>query len=111
MSPHQSETELDAIFASWTKQVNPAPTKQQRADFRNFVRWCDFYGVSMPAEGSDIANFLLELVVDGASISNISRIAESIVACYEERGCPLHQPPIRAALAMAQAQLGPRTVN
>jgi hypothetical protein len=77
-----------------------------------FVSWCHFHDLPMPANGEMVATYLLEMMTDGASLPDIKRAAKSIAACYAQRRCFLDSIPIKAALALAAAQLSPnRTIN
>jgi hypothetical protein len=89
-----------------------APSDEQRNDLRHFLDWCAFYGLPMPAGGDEVAEYPLDMMVDGAPLADIQRAASSIAACYEQRRCFLDPAPIRAALKIAAAQLSPgRTLN
>jgi hypothetical protein len=92
---------LSDVLACWLRGC---------ADFRHFLDWCAFYDLPMPADGKEVANYLLELLVDGATLPDLKRAAASIAACYEQRHCFLDQRPIRAAIAMATAQTSPNRV-
>ena len=86
------------------------PNKKQGDDFRAFTDWCAFYGLSMPVSADEVAAYLLELAVDGASLATIRRSAASIGAHYRQRRHFLDDAPIKAALAIAEAQLAPNRV-
>jgi hypothetical protein len=64
----------------------------------------------MPAEGEAVAQYLLELMADGAALSEIRRVAVSISTSYKRRRCFLDALPVEAALAMCEAQLSPDRV-
>jgi hypothetical protein len=78
--------------------------------FRRFLDWAAFMGLQMPADGGDVAGYLLELLADGASLPMIKRAAKAIQGAYVERRCYLDPRPIEAALAIAATQLSPNRV-
>jgi hypothetical protein len=86
------------------------PSAKQRDDFRAFMDWCNFYDLPMPVHGEEVAAYLLEMMADGASLAVIKRTAASIAACYAQRRCFLDSVPVKAALALAAAQLSPNRV-
>jgi hypothetical protein len=87
------------------------PSTEQQNDMRAFIDWCRFYDVPVPARGEDIADYLIDIMVDGkAVLDELERIAASITACYEHRRCLLDPVPIRAALALAADQLSPNRI-
>jgi hypothetical protein len=88
------------------------PTAKQRDDYRGLLDWAAFNGLPMPVPGEEVAEYLLELMADGASVKQIERVAESIAVLYAQRRCFLDMIPIKAAIALAAAQLDPnRTIN
>ena len=89
------------------------PSAKQRDEFRVFLDWAAFYGLHMPDVGGDqVAVYLLEMLADGASLSDVKRAANAIAACYDQSRCFLDLVPVRAALKIAAAQLAPgRTLN
>jgi hypothetical protein len=89
----------------------PKPTQRQREQFAAFLDWIQDNELAMPAEGEIVAEYLMELVVDGHTLDEIQQAARSIEMFYQLRGAFLDPWPIRGALAMAQAQLGDRTLN
>jgi hypothetical protein len=103
---------INSILAGWIEAERTMPSARQHDDFRAFTSWCDFYDLPMPASGEQVATYLLELLADGALLPDIKRTAKSITACYAQRRCFLDSIPIKAALALAAAQLSPnRTIN
>ena len=111
LAEHHSSI-LRGCIALMTKMPSPEQRARQRDDFRAFADWCDFYGLSMPVEGEDVAQYLLELMADGASLAQLERVAASVSAFYQQRRCFLDPVPIEAALVLAEAQLSPnRTIN
>jgi hypothetical protein len=98
------------ILTGWIRAAK-MPSAVQQDDFHAFASWCKFYDVPMPATGEDIADYLMDILVDGKAVfDDLARIAASITACYEHRRCPLDQSPIKAALALAADQLSPNRV-
>jgi hypothetical protein len=88
------------------------PSRSQREIFREFLDWGRFHGLDMPIKANEVAAYLLEMMVDGASLADIKRAGAAISTCYNAHGCYLDARPIKGALAMAQAQLDPnRTLN
>jgi hypothetical protein len=85
-------------------------TRSETSDFSRFVDWARFYDIPMPAEGEAVAQYLLELMADGAALSEIRRVAVSISTSYKRRRCFLDALPVEAALAMCEAQLSPDRV-
>jgi hypothetical protein len=83
---------------------------KQREDFRDFVDWCSFYGFAMPVNANVAAAYLLEKMDNREPLPSIKRAARSIAIGYEQRKCFLDPVPIRAALALAAAQLSPNRV-
>jgi hypothetical protein len=81
--------------------------RRQADDFQKFLDWARFYGLPMPATGDDVAEFLLELLADGVPFPDIEQIAASVAAGYEHHKVFLDSRPIKAALALAEAQLSP----
>jgi hypothetical protein len=86
------------------------PSAKETKHFSQFVDWLAFYGLRMPAEGDVVADYLLDMMANGASLSEINRAAASITDAYARRRCFLDILPIRAALAMCEAQLSPNRV-
>jgi hypothetical protein len=76
-----------------------------------FTDWCNFYGVRPPASALAVAGFLLEMVADGASLEDVKAAAAAIQYMYRSQRTYLDPGTIDAALALAQAQLGPRTLQ
>jgi hypothetical protein len=101
---------FETILHAWTLGATTMPTSEQRDSFRQFLDWCSFHGVPMPAEGEEAGHFLLDLLMSGATLESLQQTAEAIVLCYELHHWPLYQVPIRAALEMAAAQLAPGRV-
>jgi hypothetical protein len=88
------------------------PNARQRNEFDRFVMWCKLYDIDMPADGDEIAGYLLELLSDGATQARITDAADSILAVYDHHGVAIAVRPIKAALVLAAAQLAPnRTLN
>jgi hypothetical protein len=100
----------DNILSAWIKAEATVPSKRQHEDFRQFLDWLGFYGLRMPVGGEEVAAYLLEMMADGASLAVIKRAAASIAACYAQRRCFLDMVPVKAALALAAAQLNPNRV-
>jgi hypothetical protein len=103
------ESRYTAMVANWLK-AERGLDEQARSDFRHFDDWCRFNGLRMPASAYAVADYLLDMLENGAPLADIERVATSIDAIYEHRGCPLDRRPIKAALAMAAAQLSPNRV-
>jgi hypothetical protein len=87
-----------------------APTKIERSDYHQFLDWCRFYSIAMPADASDVGGYLLELLEHGYSLRQIRRAANSIVNFYERRRYFIDRIVVRRALALAEAQLSPKRV-
>jgi hypothetical protein len=101
-----------SMFQAWIEAARHMPSPKQRDDFRRFLDWARFHDLPMPLSGDRVADYLLERMVDGASLPEIKRTAASIIACYDEHRCFIDRLPIRAALDLAAAQLAPsRTLN
>jgi hypothetical protein len=77
MSRQFSESEYASMVESWIKAETAAPNKQQRSDFNYFADWCRFYDLPMPAGADDVADYLLEMLMNGAPLSDIERVAAS----------------------------------
>jgi hypothetical protein len=85
-------------------------SSQQDESFRHFLDWAAFNGIDMPADAIDVANYLLELLHDGADLPMIRRHAAAIHVTYIERQTFLDPRPIEAAIAIAENQLSPNRV-
>ena len=83
------------------------PSRRQRDEFDHFVDWCRFYELKMPVDGEQVAEYLLEMLADGATLADVKRAANAIAACYAQRRRFLDLVPIRAALKIVAAQLSP----
>ena len=106
------QVSVSEMLQTWMKAHEVRPSAKQQNDFRQFLDWAAFYGLPMPVGGEEIAAYLLELTVDGASLNDIKRTARAIVNGYAKRRQFLDLAPIRAAIKIAQAQLDPRrTIN
>jgi hypothetical protein len=81
------------------------PSRSDQLD--QLATWAAFYGLRMPVSGEEVATYLLEMMVDGASLTDVKRAANAIVACYAQRRHFLDLVPIKAALKIAAAQLSP----
>src|SRR5262245_17004744 len=102
----------EAMLRGWIEATTPMPTRSQQNDWGRFLDWCRFYGLLMPVDGIEVANYLLGLMADGERLRDIRRAARAIIAYYQKHQCFLDHRPIKAALAMAAAQLAPnRTLN
>jgi len=87
-------------------------TDEQRDDVREFIEWAQFWGLAMPPGGAEVANYLLEMLADGAPLPAIKHAAKAIILHYERHRVLLDRLPIKAALGMCAAQLSPnRTLN
>jgi hypothetical protein len=78
--------------------------------YYQFLDWCRFYSITMPADAEDVGAYLLELLSYGKSLRAITRAANSILAFYERRRYFIDRILIRKALALAEAQLDPKRV-
>jgi hypothetical protein len=110
--PDLSNSHASDILAAWSavERATTMPNARQRDDFRAFADWCDFYDVAMPASGEKVGEYLLELLADGSSLALITRAAESIACVYQSRRHFLDPAPVKAALAVAAAQLSPNRI-
>jgi hypothetical protein len=86
------------------------PRRKHDELFRRFVDRCAFFGLTMPVDGKEVADHLLELLAGGASLSEIDATAKAIIAGYERHRFFLDRRPIRRALAVVAAQLAPNRV-
>ena len=86
-------------------------TPRQRTEFRRFRTWCDFHGIALPCTGDDAAEYLLTMLEQDHHLDDIKLAADSIIAHFEEQRAALDQVPIRAAVAIADAQLETRTIQ
>jgi hypothetical protein len=101
-----------SMLQAWIEAARQMPSQKQRDDFGRLLDWARLHDLPMPLSGDGVADYLLELMVDGASLGDIRRASTSIIACYDEHRCFLDRLPIRAALNLAAAQLAPnRTLN
>src|SRR5262245_52450160 len=103
-------SELDTMLEHWIRATTAMPSRKDTKHFSQFVDWVHFYGLEMPANGEAVAAYLLELMSDGVSLSEVKLAAQSITDAYARRRCFLDILPIRAALAMCEAQLSPNRV-
>jgi hypothetical protein len=101
--------ELNEYLREWMRTTTPSAKQRRRQpdDIRRLMGWAAFYGLQMPVSGDDVAAFLLELMADGASLQEIQEVATSIMDSYERHEVFLSTRPIKAALALAEAQLSP----
>jgi hypothetical protein len=101
-----------SMLQAWIEAARQMPSQKQRDDFGRFLDWARFHDLPMPLSGDGVADYLLKLMVDGASLREIKRVAGSIIACYDEHRCFLDRAPLQAALDLVAAQLAPnRTLN
>jgi hypothetical protein len=104
--------EVSNILQEWARAETPAPDAKQRERFARFATWCDLYDFPKPANGEAIGEYLLDMMTDGASLSEIRETAAAIELCYANYGALLDRRPVRGALAVCAAQLSPnRTIN
>jgi hypothetical protein len=107
-------TQLTAAEASalelkrWTRAVQPMENSGK--DFSDFLQWCAFHGVKMPADTYEVGNYLIELMADGSSMEEIERIAASIWSGYQRRQAFLDVRLLERALETCKAQLHPNRV-
>ena len=103
-------SEIDPMLRLWIEAMRMPRNRNETSDFSRFVDWARFYDIPMPADGEAVAQYLLELMAEGAALPDIQRIAASISSSYKRRRCFLDALPIEAALAMCAAQLSPDRV-
>jgi hypothetical protein len=97
------------MLRPWIKATS-MPDANATKRFSQFVDWLAFYGLHMPAEGEVVADYLLDMMAAGASQEEIRAASDAIIDAYARRRCFLDVLPIRAALAMCEAQLSPNRV-
>src|SRR5262245_44005580 len=112
MRENQSAEHRGSILQGWiaVEARTAMPTARQRDDYRGLIDWAAFNDLPMPVPGELVAEYLLELVADGESVARIKRVADSIAALYAQRRTFLDMIPIKAALALAAAQLDPNRI-
>jgi hypothetical protein len=112
MSESLGDLGLSELLRDWIEARTVRNPRQSEAAFRRFFDWAAFMGLPKPADGEDVASYLLGLMADGVSPSMIKRAARAIRTGYVERRCYLDPRPIDAALAIVDAQTSPnRTLN
>src|SRR5262245_56228923 len=90
------------VLEAWIEAMERnVPTETQRRDFSRFLDWCRFYDLPTPANGDDVAAYLMEMLADGATLAALKRAAESIGVYYKHRRYFLDWIPVEAALALA----------
>src|SRR5215475_12289751 len=102
-------SELELVLRPWVKATS-MPSASATKQFSKFVDWLAFYGLRMPAEGDVVADYLLDMMASGAALSEVRGAAEAITDAYARRRCFLDVLPVRAALAMCEAQLSPNRI-
>lgn len=107
-----ASTTFEEDLRKWTRAQMRQPTESDRAWFSHFLDWVKFNDLAMPVEGEEVAEYLLEQMMEGATLSELERAAKAIALYYSLRSTYLDMMPVKGALAMAQAQLDPnRTLN
>jgi hypothetical protein len=106
----ETSTQLNPILVPWIAAEKIVPTPQQRNECDEFIRWCRFYDVPLPAHAGWVAEFILDRLTEGATLAELKRSARSISAVYTARRVFLDPAPIKAALAVAEAQTSPNRV-
>jgi hypothetical protein len=81
MQDHQALLTLQAE----AELAMDVPTTTERNDYHQFLDWCRFYSITMPADAEDVGAYLFELLSYGKSMRAITRAANSILAYYERR--------------------------
>lgn len=74
------------------------------------AHWVHFYNLKMPVSGIDVADYLTDLLMDGATLDEIERAAEAICSFYDRRRQFIDRVAIQAAVQMCADQLTPNRV-
>jgi hypothetical protein len=108
-------SDLLSVLEPWIEkpQATTAQVKVYRKVFRHFIDWCNFHRVPTPADALDVAQYLLDLVNTGVPFDEIELAARAIRFSYDQRPevAYLDPRPIKAALAVAEAQSGHRVLH
>jgi hypothetical protein len=72
-----------------------------------FADWVIFNGMVMPVSGMVAAAYLLELAADNAPLEAVRLAADAIRQYYAQHHAYIDDEAIRAAIALAEAQLAP----
>ena len=98
------------LLPDQVRAVMDRPSETERGDVRQFVDWCAFYNLKMPAVAEDVGEYLFELLEHEYPLRDIKRIAKSIMAYYERRKYFLDRWVVRQAMKLIEAQLSPDRV-
>ena len=113
MTKQELSHNVDAILREWLEAERAQVRNQAAAHRETFARFCDwmkFYGMRWPVSGHIVAGYLLEIMADGAPLDEIKRAATAVAFhCAHQREY-LDLVPVKAALALAAAQLDPNRV-
>src|SRR5262245_9912436 len=98
---------LQAEYArSWP---SPKLLSRYRQECARFTDWMDEFGVSS-VTGHIVAGYVLERASDGAPLSDLALTADAIAFWCGLNRAYLDPQPIKAALALVAAQIGPHRV-
>jgi hypothetical protein len=92
--------------------ASPAMARDRVSEFRQFVDWCAWNTIEVPATGADVAAYLLDLAADGVPLKRLHRVAAAIGNTYIRNAHFLDYRPVREALEIAAALTAAnRTIN
>jgi hypothetical protein len=99
------QTNIRKNLQQWVAANASRPRPGDAEWMTDLLGWCDHYGFRSLPTGWTVAEFLLDLLSEGAPVPVLEQAANAIQREYQWRGKFLDVRPIDAALDIAEAQL------